>query len=69
MFTFVNGLGSWQSNTILFNNVSAKHIRSISLLKLSSKIVYFGIYIGSNGSLWSIKSGEFGNNTKSVPLI
>lgn len=49
--TFVNGLGSLQSYTTLFIRVSAKHILSISLRKLSSNIVCFGIYIGSNGSL------------------
>lgn len=51
LLTFVNGLGSAQSNTTLLRSVSAKHIRSISLLKLSSSIVYFGMYIGSKGSL------------------
>jgi hypothetical protein len=49
--------------------VSAKHIRSISLLRLSSRMVYLGIYMGSKGSWWLTKLGELGRRTKSVPLL
>ena len=48
--------------------VSAKQILSISLRRLSSRIVYFGMYIGSKDSDYDINSGFLGNNTNSVPL-
>ena len=43
-------------------------MRSISLLSDSSRIVYFGMYMGSKGSELTINSGDLGRSTNSVPL-